>query len=101
MNPLLTVRGAITTGFVLALVLAILIAPTAFHELGLARWLHILSGITWIGLLYFFNFVQVATAPHRNHSSARGATYLLMPAPPGPPLSAAASASAGTWTTLK
>jgi uncharacterized membrane protein len=22
------------------------------------RWLHILSGITWIGLLYYFNFVQ-------------------------------------------
>ncbi len=25
----------------------------------LARWGHILSGVTWIGLLYFFNFVQV------------------------------------------
>ncbi len=23
------------------------------------RWLHILSGITWIGLLYYFNFIQV------------------------------------------
>src|SRR3954447_24329401 len=23
------------------------------------RWLHVLSGIAWIGLLYFFNFVQV------------------------------------------
>ncbi|RTZ59909.1 MAG: hypothetical protein DSZ32_04530 [Gammaproteobacteria bacterium] len=28
-------------------------------ELILDRWLHILSGITWIGLLYYFNFVQV------------------------------------------
>ena len=59
MNPLNTVRGAITTGFVLAVVLTLLIAPTAFHELGLARWFHILSGITWIGLLYYFNLVQV------------------------------------------
>lgn len=25
----------------------------------LIRWLHILAGITWIGLLYYFNFVQV------------------------------------------
>ena len=25
----------------------------------LGRWSHILFGITWIGLLYFFNFVQV------------------------------------------
>ncbi len=25
----------------------------------LERWLHIMFGITWIGLLYYFNFVQV------------------------------------------
>ena len=25
----------------------------------LSRWGHVLSGITWIGLLYYFNFVQV------------------------------------------
>jgi uncharacterized membrane protein len=28
-------------------------------ELVLDRWLHILAGITWIGLLYYFNFIQV------------------------------------------
>lgn len=26
---------------------------------GIARWLHILAGITWVGLLYYFNLVQV------------------------------------------
>jgi uncharacterized membrane protein len=25
----------------------------------LSRWLHVIVGITWIGLLYYFNFVQV------------------------------------------
>jgi uncharacterized membrane protein len=25
----------------------------------LARWLHFMAGIMWIGLLYYFNFVQV------------------------------------------
>jgi len=59
MNPLNTVRGALTTGFVVALVLTFLIAPTGFLELGLARWLHILSGVMWIGLLWYFNVVQV------------------------------------------
>ena len=44
---------------------------------------------------------QVTTAAQRNHSSARGATYLLIAAGPGPSLSAAASASAGTCTKLK
>ena len=28
-------------------------------ELAIGRWLHILAGITWVGLLYYFNFIQV------------------------------------------
>jgi uncharacterized membrane protein len=27
------------------------------------RWLHVLSGIMWIGLLYYFNFVQIPNMP--------------------------------------
>jgi uncharacterized membrane protein len=27
--------------------------------LGIARWLHIMAGVAWIGLLYYFNLVQV------------------------------------------
>jgi len=30
---------------------------------GVARFAHILAGITWIGLLYYFNFVQVPSMP--------------------------------------
>lgn len=26
----------------------------------IARWLHLVAGVMWIGLLYYFNFVQVA-----------------------------------------
>lgn len=59
MNPLNSVRGSITAGFVVAVVVALLIAPTGFLELGLARWLHVLSGVMWIGLLWYFNVVQV------------------------------------------
>jgi uncharacterized membrane protein len=59
MNPLNSVRGAITTGVILALVITFAIQPTAFHELGLARWLHVLSGVMWIGLLWYFNVVQI------------------------------------------
>jgi len=40
MNPLLTVRGAITTGFVAAVVLSLLISPTSFGELSLAVAAH-------------------------------------------------------------
>ena len=31
-----------------------------FIQYGLGRWLHILAGVMWIGLLYYFNFVQAA-----------------------------------------
>lgn len=27
------------------------------------RWLHVLSGVMWIGLLWYFNFVQTPTMP--------------------------------------
>lgn len=27
------------------------------------RWLHVLSGVMWIGLLWYFNFVQTPTVP--------------------------------------
>jgi uncharacterized membrane protein len=30
-----------------------------FIVYGLGRWLHIMAGVMWIGLLYYFNFVQV------------------------------------------
>lgn len=26
---------------------------------GIARWAHVVAGVTWIGLLYYFNLVQV------------------------------------------
>src|SRR5579864_3820602 len=32
--------------------------PHAFSELGFAVWLHIVAGVMWIGLLYYFNVVQ-------------------------------------------
>jgi uncharacterized membrane protein len=31
-----------------------------FIQYGLGRWLHIGAGLMWVGLLYYFNFVQVA-----------------------------------------
>jgi uncharacterized membrane protein len=63
MNPLNSVSGSITTGVILAIIVVLIgvslhASTGSFHELGLARWLHILSGITWIGLLYYFNVVQ-------------------------------------------
>lgn len=51
-------RYALVTGIVLAVILAVLIGGTVFNRLGLARWIHIVAGVFWIGLLYYFNAVQ-------------------------------------------
>src|SRR5690606_32281365 len=64
MHPLNTVRGAIVSAFVLAVIVAVAIGLASGVELDvrhaqLDRWLHIVSGVMWIGLLYYFNVVQV------------------------------------------
>src|SRR5216684_4667592 len=45
----------------------------------LLRWLHFLSGITWIGLLYYFNFVQGPFMAEADASTKSGATQKLLP----------------------
>ena len=60
--------GAIGLGAVLVLIVLL-----AFHHSQLTAiadyigpfvtFLHVLSGITWIGLLYYFNLVQIPTMP--------------------------------------
>ena len=63
MHPLNSVKGAIMTGVVLAIIIGILLSiwtplGAAFNPIRLDRWLHIVSGVMWIGLLYYFNVVQ-------------------------------------------
>lgn len=37
--------------------------PTGDLLNGILQWVHVFFGITWIGLLYYFNFVQTPTMP--------------------------------------
>ena len=59
MNPLNSVGGVIIAGVVLAVVFAAATMGIAFNVGSFIVWIHVLAGITWIGLLYYFNFVQV------------------------------------------
>jgi uncharacterized membrane protein len=59
----------ITAGFVILIVI-ILAAGGAGAKLGehvwwafVFRWLHVMSGVMWIGLLWYFNFVQTPSMP--------------------------------------
>lgn len=59
MNPLKTVAGTIIAGIVLAVIIAAATGGIHLNWGSLIVWIHVLAGITWIGLLYYFNFVQV------------------------------------------
>ena len=43
------------------------------------RWLHFFFGITWIGLLYYFNFVQGAFFAETDAATKSGAIQKLVP----------------------
>ncbi|MCF8709013.1 urate hydroxylase PuuD [Rhizorhapis sp. SPR117] len=50
-------------GLILALIIIFTVPANAEMVQGIMRWLHLFFGITWIGLLYYFNFVQIPTMP--------------------------------------
>jgi uncharacterized membrane protein len=61
--------GRTISAGVVILIVIMLIAGT-FNKLGdmnwwrfFFRWLHVLSGVMWIGLLWYFNFVQTPSMP--------------------------------------
>lgn len=62
MNPLKSISGTIILGFVVAVVISVLINAPGNAIWSLVVWLHVFVGIIWIGLLYYFNFVQVPAA---------------------------------------
>lgn len=43
------------------------------------RWIHFLAGITWIGLLYYFNFVQTPFFAETDPAVRSGAIQKLVP----------------------
>ncbi len=46
----------------------------------ISRWIHLLAGVMWIGLLYYFNFVQVAALKSaQGDGSAAGITKHVAP----------------------
>jgi uncharacterized membrane protein len=45
----------------------------------LLRWIHFLAGITWIGILYYFNFVQTPFFAETEASVRSGAIQKLVP----------------------
>src|SRR5208282_3427247 len=62
-----SLQKTVIAGFVLALVFFLLYLLHGYDNATfwpfLFRWLHIISGVMWIGLLWYFNFVQTPGMP--------------------------------------
>ncbi|MCH8236871.1 MAG: urate hydroxylase PuuD [Proteobacteria bacterium] len=72
MSGILTsLRSTVIAGFVLTVIMVIVVvAITGEGTPGgttwiafMWRWLHVLSAVMWIGLLWYFNFVQIPNMP--------------------------------------
>lgn len=53
----------LAAGLLLAIVVMFGVHQGMVDANSIFRWLHLFFGITWIGLLYYFNFVQIPTMP--------------------------------------
>lgn len=59
MNPLRSNIATIVSGFIVAVIIALALNTPGNRAWSLAVWLHVFAGVIWVGLLYYFNFVQV------------------------------------------
>jgi uncharacterized membrane protein len=78
-------RNVVIASFVLAILLIGLYCATQGYdglafELFVLRWLHVVAGVMWIGLLWYFNFVQIPTMPKVPDELKKGVSGYIAPA---------------------
>ena len=65
-------RSTVIAGFVLTVVMVVIVIGATDEGMTVDsvwiafmwRWLHVLSAVMWIGLLWYFNFVQIPNMPN-------------------------------------
>lgn len=69
---LTSLRNTIIAGIVLTIIMVLFVTNVTGEALSFdhayfaffLRWLHVLSGVMWIGLLWYLNFVQIPNMPN-------------------------------------
>jgi uncharacterized membrane protein len=84
-NPLENLHKTLGLGLVLAFVVFLIRHP--FSMLGqsdfwafIFRWIHVVAGVLWIGLLYYFNFVQIPSMPKIPDDQKPAVSKVIAPA---------------------
>ena len=66
-------RNTVIAGIVLTIIMVVIVSAVTgggfdmgghAYSAFIMRWLHVLSGVMWVGLLYYFNFVQIPNMPN-------------------------------------
>jgi uncharacterized membrane protein len=84
-NPLEDLNKTLVLGLILALIVFLIrgyygiLGEIAFWAF-LFRWIHVFFGILWIGLLYYFNFVQIPSMPKIPDEQKPAITRVIAPA---------------------
>jgi uncharacterized membrane protein len=83
-----SLQKTIIAGIVLLIVIAIIVGilsgqmikPDHAWSQFFMRWLHVLSGVMWIGLLWYFNFVQTPSMPKIPDDQKPAVSKVIAPA---------------------
>jgi uncharacterized membrane protein len=75
----------IAAGVVLLIVLVLAVSGLTEggvrgSDLFIARWLHVMAGVMWIGLLWYFNFVQTPSMPKIPDEQKPAVSKVIAPA---------------------
>ena len=86
---LTNLRNAVITGIVLTVIMVVIVTYarqdatiSLDHEWSafFIRWLHVLSGVMWIGLLWYLNFVQIPNMPNIPDEQKPAISKVIAPA---------------------
>lgn len=72
-------HAVLVVGLLAAIALMWCVAGNAQLASGILHWLHLFFGVLWIGLLYYFNFVQTPTMPKVPAELKGGVTKYIAP----------------------
>ena len=69
---LTSLRNTIIAGIILTIIMILVVMKISDSEFAFdheyatffVRWLHVLSGVMWVGLLWYLNFVQIPNMPN-------------------------------------
>ena len=86
-QPLESVHMTVILGLILTLIMTFVVASAGYSSVMdlyqlpvIVRWLHVISGVMWIGLLWYFNFVQIPNMPNIPDDQKPAISKVIAPA---------------------